>query len=409
MNMKRSVKSYITELLLYSGQYALFYITMQLIIEKQHFLLNAGHMILAATLLIQTYLLSKGYSKLRIMFVFLTPLTYSLIEASEGFSYLLNTAHIVFWVFASICIILKLVEHRDTNNLSKTVEYLYVVLNISIFLFLYFYFDTWKEIRDPEQLTIFQIGAHLSPFLEDPTHWYIIFGGILLSSIIAIGKNEVFRLNESIILLFGKYVDENVRDTIISKGEYTSETKELCILFSDIKNFTKLCEKHDASTISKMLNVYFDFWEKIASENNGTIDKYIGDAIMIIFGLEKNDRACNDAISCALQITENRESLNNDLEKNNLPVPEGFGIGCHYGELIIGDIGSKNRKNFTVIGDTVNVASRLESVNRKTSHNIIISEKTYLMLSDTLKEEFSRIGTIKLKGKESLTTIWGEK
>jgi len=403
------LKNYFNELLLYSGQFALFYITMQIIIEKSAFLLNFGHLGLTAILLVQTYLLSAGKIpvRFRLYLVFMTPIFYSLFEMSEGFAYILNTAHMGFWIFAFITFLLKFVEtHRRDHRFT---EYAYVVLNIFNFEFLYFYFDVWKEVNDRDQLTIINIWSHLGSFLSDPTHLYIIWGGILLLSIIAISRFEISSLKDKIVALFGKYVDANIRDTIIDRGEYQSEKKELCILFSDIKSFTALCEKHDASAISSMLNTYFEFWEQIVSENNGTIDKYIGDAIMVIFGLEDSARACDDALSCALQVVENREDLNRALREKGLPEPEGFGIGCHFGELIVGDIGSSNRKNFTVVGDTVNVASRLESVSRRVDNSIIISEGTYSLLDPQLKRSFMNIGKVTLKGKEEQTTIWGER
>lgn len=405
------IKSFLDELLLYSGQFALFYIIMQLIIQKGQFLLNVGHMSLVVSLLIQTFILSfrAEQSRKEIPFLFIVPLLYSLFELSEGTAYLLNTAHIGFWFFALIFSILRFIKFSGSGRTNRSVEFSYIFLNVFIFLFLYFYFDTWKEIQNSDQLTIVNIWSHLTSFLIDPTHWYIIFGGALLALIIGIGRYENFRLNEKIIQLFGKYVDENVRDTILEKGEYTSTKKYLCVLFSDIKNFTAYSEKNDAETVSKMLNIYFEYWDRIVSAHNGTIDKYIGDAIMVIFGLEKKHNACEDAISCALEVCESENILKGLLEESGLPVPEGFGVGCHYGELIVGDIGSTNRKNFTVIGDTVNVASRLESLSRKTKHKIIISMETFSQLNGELQRLFEKIGSIQLKGKSSQTTVWGEK
>lgn len=179
-------------------------------------------------------------------------------------------------------------------------------------------------------------------------------------------------------------------------------------MFADIKDFTMLCENNDAESISSMLNIYFDYWNNIVKKHNGTIDKYIGDAIMVIFGLQDLENACNSAVKCSLEITNSLNELNKELTIKSLPIPTGFGIGCHYGELIIGDLGSSDRKNFTVIGDTVNIASRLESITRKVKSNTILSTSVYNNLDNNIKKEFHDLGEFELKGKSSLVRAWGD-
>ena len=102
-----------------------------------------------------------------------------------------------------------------------------------------------------------------------------------------------------------------------------------------------------------------------------------------------------------------RHQLYKELAEKNLPIPEDFGIGCHVGEMIIGDIGSKERKNFTVVGDSVNTASRLESVTRKTDSSIIISDNIYEKLDSGFTERFILKGNMELKGKSDKIKIYG--
>lgn len=404
-------KTVIEELLLYSGQFGLFYIIMQLIIEKSSFFVNAGHVGLSIALIVQAILLSVfGTNKtLRFILSFVVPIVYSVIELSEGTTYILNAAHIGFWIYAFMSSILMIIRTSKVEALQRITEILLVIINIFIFQFLYFYFDTWKDLQDNKYLTIDIIFSYLNTFLSDPTHWFIIIGGSLLAITIALGRYEIASLKDKISTLFGKYVDRNIRDTIIDKGEYVAKKENLCILFSDIVSFTNLCEKNDASSIALMLNTYFEYWNKVVHKYNGTIDKYIGDAIMVIFGLENKSNACDVAAMCALEAYDSRNILFEELRKKELPVPNGFGIGCHYGELIIGDIGSSDRKNFTVIGDTVNIASRLESITRKVENKVIISSETYSKLSANNRIKFESIGAMEIKGKSTKVAIWGNR
>lgn len=405
------IKPFLDEILLYSGQFGLFYIIMQLVIEGAEFFLNFGHVWLLVFLILQSIILSiYGKSGIaRVLFSFLVPIVYSSVELLEGSEYFFNAAHIGFWVYASISSFFMVIKEKETIISSRVAETILVVVNVCIFIFLYFYFDTWKEIQDRELLTLQKIFLFTPKFFSDPTHWFIIFGGMLLASTVAIGRYEISKLKDRIYSLFGKYVDQNVRDKIIQTGYMTSRREKLCVLFSDIRGFTKLCESNDPGSVTDMLNIYFETWNKIIKKHRGIIDKYIGDAIMVIFGLEDKQQACSLAVRCSLEFHEKFNEIADGLQKGELPVPEGYGIGCHFGGVIIGDIGSDDRKNYTVIGDTVNVASRLESETKTVNNKILISSDVYFELDAQLQDRFVKIGTLGLKGKEETIESWGIK
>lgn len=410
-NRCKTAGKMIEELLLYSGQFGLYYIIMQIIIEQGSFIVDFGHMGLAVTLLLQAYLLARfgGRTVFRLSFTFLVPVVYSILEYREGLIDLLNAAHFGFWFHALFSALLLTAKEKIGDRGKRIIDTFLVYLNIAIFLLLYFYFDTWKEVMENDLLTIGKIFHYLPNFLSDPTHWFIIAGGFLLATTIALGRNEVSRLKDRIVSLFGRYVDSSIRDAIIEKGAFTAVNRNLCILFSDIISFTTLCEKNSPSDIADMLNIYFEFWNGLVKKHRGIVDKYIGDAIMVIFGFEDEEEACNSAVACSLEALERWPELEKELKNRNLPVPEGFGAGCHFGELIIGDIGSDDRRNFTVIGDTVNTASRIESASRKTESKVIISSTAYDRLSESLKPSFQSIGRVSLKGKSNSVSIWGNR
>jgi len=400
---------FLEEILLYSGQFGLFYIVMQLIIEGAGFFANVGHLVLLIALVAQALILARlgDIVIYRFAFSFFVPLVYSAFELNEGSAYLLNAAHTGFWVYALMSSSLMAIKARGGRVSSKLSESILVVLNIVIFIFIYFYFDTWKDIRENSLLTVLRIFDYIPAFLDDPTHWFIISGGTALAITVALGRYEVSSLKDKIYSLFGQYVDRRVRDTVIERGRMESRREKLCVLFSDIKGFTVLCENHDPGAITEMLNAYFEQWNEVVNKYDGTIDKYIGDAIMVIFGLRGAAGACTSAVSCAIEMVDLWPASRSQLARKGLPVPDGFGIGCHFGDLIVGDIGSNDRKSFTAIGDTVNIAARLESATRRAQSDLLVSSSVYSELDNSQRTRFKRIGRLSLKGKTECIETWG--
>jgi len=158
-----------------------------------------------------------------------------------------------------------------------------------------------------------------------------------------------------------------------------------------------------------MFNQYFTLWWQIIKKHNGIVDKFIGDAVMAAFGLRNNHSPCDDAVASFIEMKAILPDLNNKLNILGLPEVKDFGVGIHFGEVVLGDIGSNERKNYTVIGDTVNVASRLESATKVFKISCIISQETYLLLSPQYQSHFQLIGSTNLKGKSKTLKIFGFK
>ena len=156
-------------------------------------------------------------------------------------------------------------------------------------------------------------------------------------------------------------------------------TRNLCFLFTDIRGFTKLCEKLPAREVIMILNRYLNIETKIIFDNGGDVDKYVGDEVMAFFsGPQKEINACKAAM-------EIREALYHEQQAAMKVGREtiSLGIGINTGYVIFGPVGSKTRKDFTSIGDTVNLAARLESANKEYGSKTIISESVYKNLNDS--------------------------
>ena len=402
------------ELLLYSGQYALFYILMNFAQEKLGYFSNFGHTVLLFILVLQTLFLANFGSKPVFRFIgsLLAPLIYTLLESGDEANFVFNIAHMFFWIFSlltgALQAVFLVVENR---KLKQSLEFIITTLNVVIFLFVYFFFDLRLTIREElsagrltqdqaqTSLQIQNLLPALRIFFQDPAHVFAVLGGLLLAFSLSIGRAKIVALKDTLNELFGRYVDKSIRDRIVVSEETKSERQTLCIFFTDIKNFTTTTERADAAAVTAMLNTAFSRWDILIRSAGGVIDKFIGDSVMVLFGMTDKAKDAETAVSCAMKMIAELPELQADLKQAGLPVLEGIRIGINKGEVILGDIGSPDRRNYTVVGDAVNTASRLEAVCKEFNASLIISESAYLSLPVVIQKKFFRLGEISLKGK----------
>ncbi len=175
--------------------------------------------------------------------------------------------------------------------------------------------------------------------------------------------------------LLGKVVSHEIAEELLSKKiELGGEEKIVTVLFADIKGFTALCESSAPEAVLTVLNRYLSEITKVIEEHQGVVDKYTGDSVMALFGapLTRGNDAEN-AVRAALAIQEAMIALNQLHRSEGIPLMEA-GIGIHTGLVVAGNLGSQNRLNYTVIGDSVNLAARLEGLTRKYNTPNIVSE-----------------------------------
>ena len=201
---------------------------------------------------------------------------------------------------------------------------------------------------------------------------------------------------------FSRFVPEEVIDRLTedaaSETESINEKRKVAVLICDIRNFTSISERNKPENVVSFLNEYFKKMVEVIKKHGGAIDKFMGDAIMALFGTpvsyEDNARRAVDA---ALEM----QSLVPSISCSNLFIPEGMnfnvGIGIHYGDVIVGSIGCAEKSDYTVIGDTVNLASRLEGLTKSYGAGIIISEAVKNELNR--KYNLLHLDTVKVKGK----------
>jgi adenylate cyclase len=204
--------------------------------------------------------------------------------------------------------------------------------------------------------------------------------------------------------LFARYVSNEVVEKLLSeerRPDLAGEAVTVTVLFSDIRNFTTISEKLSAHEVVEMLNAYFTrVCEPILAEG-GTVDKYIGDAVMAVFGApvahpDHARRALRAALAMAAEAAAFRAWMQRRFPDRGLP-EFAVGVGLHTGEAVIGDIGTPRRSDFTAIGDTVNAASRLESASKQLGCVIVASEATLRAAGSGFRT--GKMETLQVKGR----------
>ncbi|MBA3239013.1 MAG: response regulator [Parachlamydiaceae bacterium] len=227
-------------------------------------------------------------------------------------------------------------------------------------------------------------------------------------------KELISKLNEEIIKskqtmnLFKKYVPELVLNEILSNYNETSithgEHRIVTVLFTDIRNFTAIVATLDPRQIVSLLNDYFSIMSECVNAHKGSVNKYIGDGLLAVFGapLSYIDNHYN-AVACSLEMMHKLDSFNakwGEIVGRKI----SLGIGINTGEVVAGNIGSADHIEYSVIGNTVNIASRIEALTKEIPNAILISESTYLAVKDKITVE--KLAPVEIKGQEGKLQVY---
>lgn len=207
---------------------------------------------------------------------------------------------------------------------------------------------------------------------------------------------------------FGQFAPQEVIEQLTdAEGRYKPSLRTVTVLFADLKGFTQMCEQLDAPILVSILNGYFRTMSKAISENHGQVTELMGDGILALFGaLVNNPWHVQDAVNGALAMRAALDKYNEELKVKSLP-ELSFGIGIHQGEVLAGIMGNFELSKFAVVGDTINVASRIEALTRKLNVDFLISDT----VKDQLDDRYSlrEMNPMHVKGKkEPIVTYFVE-
>jgi len=304
-------------------------------------------------------------------------------------------------------IIETLLSGHFPRDFSPWIVWIYVVLWLILGTILFLRFSV------PHGMGWFAILGNLCllpAFLMFLKDWVVPVGTVQVGLAIAYLSTIALRLTGEererarLKHMFGRYVSDDVVDTLLSekdRPDLSGEERHVTVLFSDIRNFTTISEKLNAHEVVEMLNAYFSKVCEPILNRGGMVNKYIGDAVMAVFGAPKSypDHA-RRAIAAAIDMVQEGKDFRKWMEERfpdrGLPV-FAIGVGVHTGYCVVGDIGSERRTEFTAIGDTVNAASRLEGMTKELGVWFVASAATIKAAGDGIIT--GKTETVTVKGR----------
>lgn len=244
-------------------------------------------------------------------------------------------------------------------------------------------------------------AAYIEHLIEAP--FFILFG-----TLTGLFRDHIRReqsQRERTVDLFSRFVSPSVVSEILQRGAVLEgEETEATVLFADIRGFTTMCEGMEPTQVFHLLNDFLGEMVATVFAERGLLDKYIGDAVMAVFGVpirSADHAAC--AVRTALAMINRLEELNTKKFFGDVHIT--IGIGIHTGPLIAGYVGCLERMEYTVMGDTVNVASRLQSLTKEYSVPILVSEATRAAINDQDEFNFLKMEPTKIRGRSHLLEI----
>ena len=207
----------------------------------------------------------------------------------------------------------------------------------------------------------------------------------------------------AVVRLFGQHVSPAVVHELLHNNADTSTTRKyVCVMFVDIRGFTQFAEKRPPEETVAYLNTMFEFMIDSVNRNRGIVHQLLGDGLMAIFGAPMSfGNDSENAVRAAMEIVE---SIRQEVEANRLP-PTRIGIGLHAGEVLAGTVGSALHKEYKVTGDVVNLASRIEQLNKEFNTQLLISEAVWNAVQDKWQEAAS-LGRVHIRGREEAVEIF---
>jgi class 3 adenylate cyclase/CHASE2 domain-containing sensor protein len=239
--------------------------------------------------------------------------------------------------------------------------------------------------------------------------WFLESAGPAMAASVAVGgrfvNDAIAHARERATLrnAFGGYVSPQIMDEILAgriQPGLGGKRERVCILFSDIRDFTTRSEFMAPEALIEMLNRYFSEMTQCVHQQGGTVDKFIGDGMMCFFGAPAPlAHPARNAVAAARDMLARLDRLNANFKEHGLE-PIAIGIGLHVGDAIVGHVGSDDRHEYTVIGDAVNTASRIEGLTKKLGCALVISRDVFAELDK--RENFTPLGEHAVKGRSSV-------
>lgn len=417
-------RRYLEEFFLYSSQFVLFYTIALLAAPPVLRPELLPVVVLIVSLFVQIALLAKyGHRPLaRLMFSCITPAVYTVSRALVSAGTLTDMASYFLWGISLYQGSIQALELIFRKKWPKRIAEIFMTAGtILSFIFFYFYMDLRIRLFNSylsgeidyvalsQALTIKNFIPAFMVFLKPVQHIFLIFGVFMFG---------LFQLSDKVKQISLKYRIDSIysavtpptQDTLPIGSQITGEQRSVVVLYADIWNFTPIAEKENSRNAFEMLNRYYALWDIVVRRNHGIIEQFVGDTVIAAFGIVDSQNGSNRAVDCAFDFLKQLIYLQDELADNKLPIIKNIGIGIHAGTVAVGDlINPSGEKRLSVVGETVNIAARLDSLCREFKQNLIISNEVYKQLSLEHQAEFEKLGEVLFRNKTQPQLVWGRK
>ena len=280
--------------------------------------------------------------------------------------------------------------------------------------------DFWLSVWTGTVAAVLQMVLVLELLPMDPTatadnmplfyvgRSMVLFGSGVVAGLVAVSLRRQFEnsilagaARDRVTNLFGQHVSPSVVERLLAtQAEPPSELRTICVLFLDIRGFTAMTRQRPAGETVELLNAFFAEMIDVVDRHHGIINKFLGDGFLALFGAPLADpSAAQNALGAARAMIEAVEAWNKERPSQALRV----GIGIHMGEAVTGVVGSPRRKEYTVIGDTVNLAARLEQLTKETGSQVLVSNSVHAAVA---ADGAVDLGPLAIRGYDEKVQVW---
>lgn len=345
---------------------------------------------------------------------------------------LLHQSHLPGWVFRysnslveisvpTVIIVMLAQEMGQQQALSSAAPLLYLLFVGMTVLYL----DMWVSLFAGTAAALqfgwvawyYLHGHPIEPGMEllaEPSAYVIksalVFASGMIAAFLAVElkKQLVFAVHNAeerdhAVSVFGQHVSPEIAERLLrQKIEISGEEREACVMFLDIRDFSKLASGKSPAEVMAYLNLLFGEFIDIVNVHRGIVNKFLGDGFMAVFGAPVEDAdKCNHGVNAARAIISRLQEMN----ASGSISPTRVGIGLHVGRLMTGNVGASARKEYTLIGETVNVAARIEEATKQFKANLLVSSSVFERCDET-GTEVEDLGLVELKGQRQAVRLY---
>lgn len=416
-------KRFAEEFFLYSSQFTIFFILMLFSTPSIIAFQPVALVVLNGFLLLQITLLAFwGHKPLpRFLFSFITPAGYSMLQTITGRIFPVDMASFFLWTVSFYVGLLQAWSGAARRSWPKRVLEAFLSLGtVLTFIFFYFYLDLRINLAArfnagdlPYEgylrgLAISSFPPAFVAFIKSPQHTFFAFGAFVFGVLQLVNKVKELSLQARLDRIVGS-VPPPTWAPKEGAPRVEAETLDAAVIYGDIWNFSVLTGKASAREAVEVLNRYYALWNVTVIRHGGCLDQFVGDTAVAVFGLLGEKDAAERAVDCAFELLRELPHLQEDLAAAGLPVVKQVGVGVHWGRVMAGELNNGTCPSFSVFGEAVSIAARLDSLCREFKQDVLVSQAVYKQVGIETQQHLQLVGEVLLRGKTQPSAVYGRK